>query len=155
VLGLDQTMADSTSAPSIKLSAKNPPHRVDARDIHPDASEDQSHSCRLGIAVEHHFVMADLSLWIDDQSTYSHSLRGAIKTHVVVFKGVEGYLSDVVQLTPGDHRIRVRVLSADGSYDESGSISGTFTPGSEQLLAIGFDKHNRHMRLTFEEEQDF
>ena len=155
VVGLDQTMADSTSAPSIKLSAKNPPHRVDARDIHPDASEDRSHSCRLGIAVEHHFVMADLSLWIDDQSSYSHSLRGAIKTHVVVFKGVEGYLSDVVQLTPGDHRIRVRVLSADGSYDESGSISGTFTPGSEQLLAIGFDKHNRRMRLTFEEEQDF
>lgn len=99
--------------------------------------------------------MADLSVWIDDQSSYSHALRGAIKKRVVLFKGVDGYLSDVVQLPPGDHDIRVHVLSADGSYDESGSISGTFAPGSEQLLVIGFDKHNRRMRLTFEAEKDF
>jgi eukaryotic-like serine/threonine-protein kinase len=155
VVALEQTMADSASAPSIELSAKNPPRRVDARDIHPDASEDQSHSCQLGIAVEHHFVTADLSVWIDDRQIYSHSLRGAIKKRVVVFKGVEGYLSDVVQLTPGDHRIRVRVLSADGSYDESGSISGTFAPGSEKLLVIDFDNHNRRMRVAFETEKHF
>jgi hypothetical protein len=71
----------------------------------------------------------------------------------VVFTGVEGYLSDVVQLTSGDHRIGVRVLSADGSYDESGSISGTFAPGSEKLLVIDFDKHNRRMRVAFEESR--
>lgn len=150
---LEQTMADSARAPSMELSAKTPARRVDARDIHPDASEDLSHSCRLGIAVEHHFVTADLSVWIDDRQVYSHSLVGAIKTRVVVFKGVEGYLSDVVQLTPGDHRIRVRVLSADGSYDESGSISGTFAPDSEKLLVIEFDNHNRRMRVAFEPEK--
>jgi serine/threonine protein kinase len=152
---LEQAMADSARAPSIKLSAKNPPRRVDAGDIHPDASEDQSHSCQLGIAVEHHFVTADLSVWIDDRQVYSHSLRGVIKKRVVIFTGVEGYLSDVVQLTPGDHRIRVQVLSADGSYDESGSISGTFAPGSEKLLIIAFDNHNRRMRLAFETEKHF
>ncbi len=155
VVALEQTMADPASAPGIELSAKNRPRRVDATDIHPDASEDRSHSCLLGIAVEHHFVTADLSVWIDDRQSYSHSLRGAIKKRVVLFKGVEGYLSDVVQLTPGDHRIRVRVLSADGSYDESGSISGTFAPGSEKLLAIDFDNHNRRMRLAFEAEKHF
>ncbi len=155
VVALEQTMADSASAPSIELSAKNPHGRVDARDIHPDASEDRSHSCQLGIAVEHHFVTADLSVWIDDRQIYRHSLRGAIKKRVVVFKGVEGYLSDVVQLTPGDHRIRVRVLSADGSYDESGSISGTFAPGSEKLLVIDFDNHNRSMRVAFGTEKHF
>ena len=153
VVALEQTMADSASAPSIGLSAKNPPRRVDARDIRPDASKDRSHSCQLSIAVEHHFVTADLSVWIDDRQIYSHSLRGAIKKRVVVFKGVEGYLSDVVQLTPGDHRIGVRVLSADGSYDESGSISGTFAPGSEKLLVIDFDNHNRRMRVAFEESR--
>ena len=152
---LEKTMADSARAPSIKVSAKNPPRRVDARDIHPDASEDRSQSCQLRIAVEHHFVTADLSVWIDDRQVYSHSLRGAIKKRVVVFTGVEGYLSDVVQLTPGDHRIGVRVLSADGSYDESGSISGTFAPGSEKLLVIEFDSHNRGMRVAFETEKHF
>lgn len=155
VVALEQTMADPASAPGIELSAKNRRRRVDATDIPPDTSKDRLHFCQLGIAVEHHFVTADLSVWIDDRQSYSHSLRGAIKKRVVLFKGVEGYLSDVVQLTPGDHRIRVRVLSADGSYDESGSISGTFAPGSERLLAIDFDSHNRRMRLAFEEEKHF
>jgi hypothetical protein len=147
VVALKQTMADPASAPGVELSAKNRPRRVDA--------PDRSHSCQLGIAVEHHFVTADLSVWIDDRQSYSHSLRGAIKKRVVLFKGVEGYLSDVVQLTPGDHHIRVRVLSADGSYDESSSISGTFAPRSEKLLVIDFDNHNRRMRLAFETEKHF
>jgi serine/threonine protein kinase len=155
VVALEQTMADSASAPGIELSTKISPRRVDARDIHADTSEDPAHSCQLGIAVEHHFATADLSVWIDDRPSYSHSLRGAIRRRVVLFKGVEGYLSDVVQLTPGDHRIRVRVLSADGSYDESDSISGTFAPGSAKLLAIDFDNHNRRMRLAFETEKHF
>jgi hypothetical protein len=80
-------------------------------------------------------------------------LRGAIKKRVVLFKGVEGYLSDELQLTPGVHGIRVRVLSADGSYDESGSISGTFGPGGEQFLAILFDKHDHSMRLALQAER--
>jgi serine/threonine protein kinase len=133
-----------------------------AREVYPDTvqlsdslTSDQSLSCYLGIAVQHHFVTADLSVWIDDQPSYSHSLRGAIKKRVMLFKGVEGYLSDIVHLTPGDHIIRVRVLSEDGSYDESGSISGTFAPGDQQLLAIDFDKHNRRMRLTFAGANEF
>jgi eukaryotic-like serine/threonine-protein kinase len=152
---LERTMADSARAQSIELPARNPARKVDARNIQLDASEDQSPSCQLVIAVEHHFVTADLSVWIDDRQVYSHSLRGAIKKRVVVFTGVEGYLSDVVQLTPGDHRIRVQVLSADGSYDESGSISGTFAPGSEKLLVVEFDNHNRRMRVAFETEKPF
>ncbi len=115
----------------------------------PIPSPEQSASCQMGIAVEHHFMTADLSVWVDDHASYSHSLRGATKKRVVLFKGVEGYLSDVVQLAPGDHQIRVRVVSADGSYDESDSISGTFAAGSERLLTVDFDKHNRGMRLAF------
>ncbi|MGB9203858.1 MAG: serine/threonine-protein kinase [Terriglobales bacterium] len=146
-VALKQTMADPASAPGVELSAKNRPRPIDATD--------RSRSCQLDIAVKHHFVTADLSVWIDDRKSYSHSLRGAIRKRVVLFKGVEGYLSDVVQLTPGDHRIRVRVLSADGSYDESSSISGTFAPGSEKLLVIDFDNHKRRMRLAFETEKHF
>lgn len=173
----DLNVAESLRAPGVQLSVKNPAREVYPNNIHrsnslssektrsevyPDTvqlsdslTSDQSRSCYLGIAVQHHFVTADLSVWIDDQPSYSHSLRGAIKKRVMLFKGVEGYLSDIVHLTPGDHIIRVRVLSEDGSYDESGSISGTFAPGNQQLLAIDFDKHNRRMRLTFEGANEF
>lgn len=155
VISLQQSAANSPEAQDDKLPAKNSARRVGVTEIRPDVSEDSSHSCQLGIAVEHHFVTADISVWIDDKASYSHSLRGAIKKRVVLFKGVDGYLSDVVHLKPGDHQIRVRVLSADGSYDESGSISGTFAPGSEKLLAVDFDKHNRRMHLMFQAEKHF
>ena len=152
LVALEQTMTQQ-GPPNFELLSKNPPRKAKATDFHPAASEERLQSCQLGIAVEHHFVTADLSVWIDEQPSYSHSLRGAIKKRVVLFKGVEGYLSDVVQLTPGDHRIRVRVLSADGSYDESDSISGTFSPDSAKLLVIDFDNHNRRMRLAFQTEK--
>ncbi len=138
---------------AVEIVTKNIPRAVSAAESHPSAAA--ARSCQLGIAVEHHFVTADLSLWIDDQERYNHSLRGAVNKRVVLFKGVKGYLSDVVPLAPGNHQIRVRVLSADGSYDESGSISGTFVPGNQKLLAVDFDKHNRRMRLTFTEDNHF
>ncbi|HET6179107.1 MAG TPA: hypothetical protein VFE61_19415, partial [Candidatus Sulfotelmatobacter sp.] len=106
--GSDQNSTGSLRATAIQLSAANPAAKVHPNDAQRTNSiPDHSRSCKLGIAVEHHFVMADLTVWIDDQSSYSHSLRGAIKKRVVLFKGVEGYLSDELQLTPGVHGIRV------------------------------------------------
>lgn len=147
VVGLE---AEAANAPLLELAANAVAFRpVGGTKNFPSASQEQSASCQLGIAVEHHFMTADLSVWIDNRASYNHSLRGAPKKRVVLFKGVEGYLSDVVQLAPGEHQIRVRVLSADGSYDESDSILGTFAAGTERLLTVDFDKHNRGMRLAF------
>jgi len=50
----------------------------------------------------------------------------------------------------GDHLIRVRVLSADNSYDQSASIRGNFVPGTEKILTTQFDKNNRGMRLSLQ-----
>ncbi len=141
---------ETANVPLLDLAANTVPSRpVGVPKTAPSASQEQSASCQLGIAVKHHFMTADLSVWIDDHASYNHSLRGATRKRVVFFKGVEGYLSDVVQLTPGEHQIRVRVLSADGSYDESSSILGTFAAGTEKLLTVDLDKHNRGMRLAF------
>jgi hypothetical protein len=147
VVGVEAT---SAKVPLLDLAANTVPSRlVGVPKTAPSASQEQSASCQLGIAVQHHFMTADLSVWIDDQASYNHSLSGTTRKRVVFFKGVEGYLSDVVQLTPGEHQIRVRVLSADGSYDESSSILGTFDADTKRLLTVAFDKHNRGMRLAF------
>jgi hypothetical protein len=82
-------------------------------------------------------------VWIDEKLTYSYPLRGAVKKRMLLLKGVQGYFSDSVEVAGGEHLIHVRVLSADNSYDQSGSIRGSFAPGSEKLLTTHFDKNNR------------
>jgi hypothetical protein len=104
----------------------------------------------LRIAVEHHFGTAHLSVWIDNKLRYSCPLRGAVKRRMLLFKGTQGYFSDLVQVAGGQHLIRVRILSADNSYDESGSIWGSFTPGNEKVLTIEFDKNNRGMHVSLQ-----
>ncbi len=89
-------------------------------------------------------------MWIDEKLTYSYSLRGAVKKRMLLLKGVQGYFSDSVEVPDGEHLIRVRVLSADNSYDQSGSIRGTFAPGSQKVLTTQFDKNNRGMRLSLQ-----
>src|SRR5713226_1483390 len=110
----------------------------------------QSLPSTLRISVEHHFGTANLSVWIDEKLTYSYPLRGAVKKRMLLFRGVQGYFSDSVEVAGGEHLIRVRVLSADNSYDQSGSIRGSFAPGSEKVLTTQFDKNNRGMRLSLQ-----
>ena len=110
----------------------------------------QSLPSTLRISVEHHFGTAHLSVWIDEKLTYSYSLRGAVKKRMLLLKGVQGYFSDSVEVPGGEHLIRVRVLSADNSYDQSGSIRGSFAPGSQKVLTTQFDKNNRGMRLSLQ-----
>jgi serine/threonine protein kinase len=110
----------------------------------------QSLPSTLRISVEHHFGMAHLFVWIDEKLTYSYPLRGAVKKRMLLLKGVQGYFSDSVEVAGGEHLIRVRVLSEDNSYDQSGSIRASFAPGSEKVLTSRFDKTNRGMRLSLQ-----
>jgi len=116
----------------------------------PPQALQQSLPSTLRISVEHHFGTAHLSVWIDEKLTYSYSLRGAVKKRMLLLRGVQGYFSDSVEVAGGEHLIRVRVLSADNSYDQSGSIRGSFAPGSEKVLTTQFDKNNRGMRLSLQ-----
>jgi serine/threonine protein kinase len=116
----------------------------------PPQALQQSLPSTLRILVEHHFGTAHLSVWIDEKLTYNHSLRGAVKKRMLLLKGVQGYFSDSVEVTGGEHLIRVRVLSEDNSYDQSGSIRGSFVPGSEKVLTTRFDKNNQGMRLSLQ-----
>ena len=116
----------------------------------PPRALQQSLPSTLRILVEHHFGTAHLSLWIDEKLAYNYSLRGAVKKRMLVLKGVQGYFSDSVEVAGGEHLIRVRVLSEDNSYDQSGSIRGSFAPGSEKVLTTRFDKNNRGMRLSLQ-----
>jgi serine/threonine protein kinase len=95
----------------------------------------------LEIEVEHKFAEAHLSIWVDDSLTYTHSLEGTDKKHLVVFHQMQGHEFHAMQLSPGKHLLRVQVTADEPSYDQSATVTGEFVSEKETLLRIHFKKH--------------
>ena len=103
----------------------------------------------LDIEVQHKFAQANLSIWVDDRLTYTHLLEGADKKRLVVFHQVDGHEFHAMQISPGKHKVRVRVESAEDSYDHSDTVAGDFISGKENLLRINVSKHGE-MQLSLQ-----
>lgn len=103
----------------------------------------------LHIRVEHRFSSAEVRLWIDDKLAYKEDLDGETKRRMGIFKAVEGFKSDSLEIASGEHRIRARVQSADSSYDRTATISGSIPEQAERLLKIDCSNRKR-IRLTLE-----
>jgi outer membrane biosynthesis protein TonB len=123
----------------------------------------------LQIEVDHKFTQAHLSIWVDENLTYTRELEGTDKKRLGVFHHVQGHELHVMQVSPGKHRLRVRVTSgaevkaATGAptaaltgaatgvptgvpaevptYDQSAFVDGEFTSAKESVLSITFNKH--------------
>jgi eukaryotic-like serine/threonine-protein kinase len=95
----------------------------------------------LQIEIEHKFAEAHLSIWVDDSLTYTRTLEGTDKKHLVVFHQMQGHELHVLQVSPGKHLVRVQVTSDEASYDQSASVTGDFVSEKGTLLHIHFKKH--------------
>jgi serine/threonine protein kinase len=105
----------------------------------------------LDIEAEYNFTAAHLSVWIDGRQSYTRELEATDKKRLVVFHGVQGHESHVMQLSPGEHRVEVRVVSGADSYDQSRRVEGKFASGKEKLLEIHFDKRGK-MNLNLQDQ---
>jgi serine/threonine protein kinase len=101
----------------------------------------------LGIEVDHKFAEAQLSIWVDDRLSYTHTLEGTDKKRLVVFHHVQGHEIHSMQIQPGNHHLRVQVTSESQSSNQS--VTGAFASGTEKLLRIYFDKRGE-MNLNLE-----
>ena len=95
----------------------------------------------LEIEVEHKFAEAHLTIWVDDSLTYTRTLEGTDKKHLVLFHQIQGHEFHAMQLSPGKHLLRVQVTSDEPSYDQSATVTGDFVSEKETLLHIHFKKH--------------
>ncbi len=128
-------------------------HRTDSRPAHPVVAEVSAVispvvtpaipevPATLEIEVDHRFAEAQLSLWVDDSLTYTHALEGTEKKRLGVFHHMEGHELHAMQLSPGKHRLRIRVTSETPTYDQSAFVTNDFTSGQENVLRITFNKH--------------
>ncbi len=103
----------------------------------------------LEIEVDHKFVDAHLSIWVDDLLTYTHALEGIEKRHLVMFHQVEGHEFHAVQIPPGKHLLKVRVSSGGGLAEQAATIRGKFASGKETKLRINFDNSGK-MNLSLQ-----
>lgn len=90
----------------------------------------------LHLKVQHGFRNADLSLWIDGELAYAGKLKGSAKRRLGLIPGsIQGSLSQVVPVTSGNHVIRVRVESDEGSPQED-TLSADFARDTERDLSV-------------------
>ncbi len=103
----------------------------------------------LEIEVDHKFVDARLSIWVDDSLTYTHPLEGIEKRHLIMFHQVEGHEFHAVQIPPGKHLLKVRITSSGGLSDQTATIRGKFASGKETKLRVNFDNAGK-MNLSLQ-----
>src|SRR5437764_1150528 len=94
------------------------------------ASSDAS----LHLKVQHGFRSAQLSVWVDGKLTLSTRVSGATKKRFgLIPDSVQGSVSESIPVSSGNHNVRVRLESDDGSGVED-SISGEFASHAERDL---------------------
>jgi len=102
----------------------------------------------LDISIAHNFQSADISLWVDDQLAYDHSLRVQARKRWNPFRKTVQE-TETVRLVPGKHRLRVRVRSTPEKYEQSATISGSFAKGHPAILQVNFEKRSKDMHLAW------
>jgi hypothetical protein len=97
--------------------------------------------CSLRLKVQHGFLSAQLSVWLDDRLVYSGRLIGSRKPirsgkkKVRLTESAEGSLSETFAVPAGSHEVRVRVAAEDGSVQEN-SIRRDFAAESQHTLFV-------------------
>jgi serine/threonine protein kinase len=112
-------------------------------------SASRTSAALLEIEVDHKFIDANLSIWVDDLLTYTHPLEGIEKRHLIMFRQVQGHEFHAVQIPPGKHLLKVRITSSAGLSDQAATISGKFASGKETKLRINFDNAGK-MNLSLQ-----
>jgi serine/threonine protein kinase len=116
-----------------------------------DASVSQRPSNEsLQLQIQHHFVEARASVWLDDRLLYTHSLHGDTKTHALMFRRVEGLQSASIGVSPGKHTFRVRIQSVADHYDQSRTIGGEVIRNSKETLEIICDKQDDELKVALQ-----
>jgi serine/threonine protein kinase len=103
---------------------------------------------KLHLHIQHPFVDAKLSIWMDNGLIHSRTLVGETKKRALLFHQTAGEDSETLQLPAGRHQLHVRIQSTADAYDQSKTVVGDFTTGSERVLQITCDKRGDDLQVT-------
>jgi serine/threonine protein kinase len=101
----------------------------------------------LRIEIEHDFAEAHASVWVDNNLVYEHLLHGNSRRRGLVFRKVEGYQLDAVDVPTGQHEVRVRIQSPSDSYDETKTVADATIGNNDSILRIVCGKKTGRLEL--------
>ena len=73
-----------------------------------------------------------LRIWIDDALAVERPLESRVTRKIIVFKGRKGLARETLDVSPGEHVVRVQVEG--GGFDETRRMRGTFKSGATRRL---------------------
>ncbi|HLA77731.1 MAG TPA: serine/threonine-protein kinase [Vicinamibacteria bacterium] len=89
---------------------------------------------RLAVEFDHRLRSGVLKLWFDDDLVLEQKLEGRVSKKILSFRLRKGSLDQMLEVTPGRHKLRVNV-SWDGN-SKNAWLSGTFLPGEQRTLEV-------------------
>jgi serine/threonine protein kinase len=105
----------------------------------------------LQIDIEHQFMTGLASVWVDDRLVYTQALHGDEQRHALLLRKVVGHQFKAIMVSPGKHRIRVRIQSAPDSYDQSGTLADASIQGASMLRVV-CGKKGEILQLALQKE---
>jgi methionine-rich copper-binding protein CopC len=94
---------------------------------------------RLAIDFEHALKSGTLRVWVDEDLLLNTRLESRETKKLIAFKSRKGTVTEVLDVKPGAHSIRVQVTSEDGARTQT--ISGTLRSGATRRLEIRLKKN--------------
>jgi hypothetical protein len=110
-----------------------------------------SKDASLQFRFQHGFHAAKVSLWVDGDLTYAGNVLGAPRKRFGVIPDgtLLGTVSQVVPLSSGEHRLKVRVEPDDGNMLES-VTTGQFSSHEVRILAVNAKRSGLSMSWSGE-----
>jgi predicted Ser/Thr protein kinase len=125
-------------APPSTPAAIAPPATVAASSAAaPDAARtvtDEQAPAKLAIDFEHGLKSGTLRVWVDEDLVLNTRLESREKKKLIAFKSRKGAVTEVLEVKPGSHDVRVQVTWDDKVKTET--VSGNFRSGVTRKLDV-------------------
>jgi len=102
---------------------------------------------RLAIDLEHPLETGLLRIWVDGEMVMEEKLSGRVSKNALVFKLRKGSFSDVLEVSPGRHQVRVQIKWEDNTRTEQ--VVGSFRPGVTRRLQVRLGRLRKNLTLEW------
>jgi hypothetical protein len=101
----------------------------------------------LHIDFDHPLETGTLRVWVDDELVVDQKLTSRVHKEALVFKVRRGNVKELLDVSPGNHEVRVQVKWEDNEKTER--ISGIFKAGVTKRLEVSLGWLRKNLSLDW------